>query len=226
MARNTADRPRARTELLGAALCGANAGAVAIRPGDGRRPHGATTRWRRSPTAFSRRRRRASRSPGSRWAATSRCDHGAAGARARRASSRCSTPRRGRTRRSRPSGAHAQIALAESGRLRRGRRPAVSAVRAPRPSRRRRRCRRIDARDGGRDRAGGLRAPAEGDHETPGPAAAAAVDPLPDAGAGRRRRRTHAAGALARRSPPAFPARGWSWCRIAGISRRWSGRRR
>ena len=42
------------------------------------------------------------------------------------------------------------------------------------------------------NRAGGLRAPAQGDHVAAGFAALAGVDPLPDVGAGRRRRRRDA----------------------------------
>ncbi len=104
------------------------------------------------------------------------------------------------------AGRNTQIAMAQSGRYRRDSGsvdPALSACEAS--ARRTPHGDRAQMVDG--NRAGGFRAPAQGDHVAAGFAAAAGVDPLPDAGAGRRRRRSRRRRNSTRKSPPASRAR-------------------
>ncbi len=115
MAEAVADRARSRTELLSASLCTADAGAVALRPGDGRRPHprrqhggNRATHPRRRAAAFRARgafdgrlHRAGNRAPGS---GTRR------EARLARYRSRADTPEATAKR-------HTNIALAQSGRF-------------------------------------------------------------------------------------------------------------
>ena len=122
-------------------------------------------------------------------------DHCRPSARARRKSSRCSTPRRGPKRRSRARGASPRSRSPKAAGSPRSRRCSFhfSSIATGKATKRSGSGR---AHHGRGDGSASLPAPAAGDHDAGRCTAAVAVDQMPDPGAGRRRRRAHAAGAV------------------------------
>ena len=197
--------------------------ALGLRPGHHRGPSPSTTAWTRSrPTFWPRRHHVCARRPVD-GRLHRLCDRarGAGAGGAAGAARYLARPRHGR----------AERAPARADRARRGRAILEAAdllfpVFVHRNRQGDAALQRDRAHHGRGNRAAGLRAPAARDHDAAGLPPAALVYPLSDAGAGRRRRRAHAARACPRRSPPALRAAVLWSCPTAGISRRWSGRRR
>ena len=185
----------------------------------------ATTAWTRSPPRILAARAAALCARGTFDGRLHRAHDGASGARARVASSPCSTPRRGPKRRSRASGASRRSRSPKPGGSPRSRRCSFQSSSIATASMTRQ-LRAARADHGGGNRRGGLPAPAEGDHDAARHAAAA----------GRRSRvRRWCWSAMAtnsrrrrcrgdRRRHRRIAARRRS--RIADTSRPWSGRKR
>ena len=169
----------------------ADSGAVALRPGHGRGPHPRRQHGGDRAAHSRRRRRRVSRSPASRWAAMWR-SRSCARRRAASPGWRCSTPARATIRRPRRRRAAAASRSPKAGRFAEVIEAMWPVLVHPGPARRRGAQADLSG-DVPRRRAGGVRAPAEGDHGARGLASIARRDRLPDAGAGRRAGRTDAA---------------------------------